>query len=173
MKIFKTYRNAINYVLYSMMLTFIPSVIIAVGFTMWDNLAPNDDGIMMSLSTMMFVLLPILIIGGTAIVWGLPELLVYFGTQVIKKPVTYIELDSRMEDITQLIRWIFLSMSVGGLGNTVIPLLLGFNWGAFALVVISLTLPLIGQFTCTRITQVVDTFDIKKYRRRRTKHAMA
>lgn len=167
MKALQPYKLTVSYILYSMMLTFIPSVILFVAFTMWQNLGSaiqTDFGLL--LSSMMFVLIPILFVGGTAIVFALPELLVFWVTKIIDKPITYLELDSRMEDLAQLVRWGFSTLSLGLFANALFPLLLGAYWGAFGLVVVSLSMPIIGHFIYHRIFYLVDSFDLRKKRKR-------
>lgn len=172
MKINAQQKNTVNFVLYSMVLTFIPSVIIFIGFTLWTNLSRETD-FMLSLSSLMFVLLPILLVGGSAIILALPELLVFVVSNIIGKPVTYIELDARMEDVAKIIKWSFNSFFVGMLANAIFPIILGMYWGAFALVLIALTMPLIGHFTYFKIFETVDSFDLKKGRRKVSKSKRA
>lgn len=170
MKALQPYKLTGNYILYSMMLTFIPSVILFVAFTMWHNLGiTGEDSFSIMLSAMMAVLLPILFLGGTAIVFALPELLVFWVTKIIQKPVTYIELDSRMDDLAKLVRWGFATIGLGFCANALLPVLLGMYWGAFGLLLVGLVLPLVGYFTYNRMFHLVDSFDYKKRRKRGTR----
>lgn len=166
-KALQPYKLMFNYILYSMMLSFIPSVILFVSFTMWHNLGiTGEDSFSIMLSAMIAVLFPILFLGGTAIVFALPELLVFWVSQIIQKPVTYIELDSRIEDLAQLVRWGFATVGLGFCANAILPVLLGMYWGAFGLFLVGLVLPLVGQFTYNRMFQVVDMFEYRNKRKR-------
>ena len=170
MKLLQSHKLTVNYILYSMMLTFIPSVILFVAFTMWHNLGiTGEDSFSIMLSAMMAVMLPILFLGGTAIVYALPELLVFWVTTIIQKPVTYIELDGRVDDLAKLIRWGFATIGLGFCANALLPIILGLYWGAFGLILIGLVLPLVGQFTHNRMFQLVDSFDYRKKRKRETR----
>lgn len=169
-KVLQPYKLTVNYLLYSAMLTFIPAVILFVSFAMWQNIGfsgREDFGLM--LSSMMAVLLPILLIGGTAIIGALPELLVFWVTKIIDKPVTYIELDSRMDDLARLIRWGFATIGLGLFFNALLPVLLGFYWGAFGLVIVAMAFPIIGHFTYNRIFYLVDSFNFRKKKGRGTR----
>ncbi len=167
MKINAQQKSTVNFVLYSMVLTFIPSVIIFIGFTLWTNLSRETD-FMLSLSSLMFVLLPVLLIGGSAIVLALPELLVFVVSKIIGKPVTYLELDARMEDVAKIVKWTFNSLFIGMLANALFPIILGMYWGALCLILIALTMPVIGHFTYFKIFELVDSFEFKKSRKKQS-----